>query len=337
MAIASEQEDMLPEQLVGSGAGPLGASRRVCVALLSVTVAVGVLTLFVLAPGRRGEELIDTQAVADLAQLGKWHYLNHGKGVPVRCGAPGKIQCASNDGKHCLWGTFGKHGNYAAVSGVRARKPLEVSCPAWPPADGSDPCVRLSCPPAKKEKWYYLPSGQGTPVRCSASGKLECASYDGKHCHWGKYSKRRSYKLMTDVHSRHPVEVSCPGWPAEDGTNACEELSCKPELKMTSQCNKTIHELVERWRVESVPVFDKTAKCPEKGMKCFLHWKWESLYPGRDGSNFVRCLPGQKGCEEWCFPGGEKCGTRILRNEIYSAVRKLGGKAPDPTWCHEEE
>jgi len=74
-----------------------------------------------------------------------WYYLPHGAGVPARCAGVNKIECASNDGRNCLWGSVGSKSAYSALSGVRARNPLVMDCPGWKGNDGSDSCDKLGC------------------------------------------------------------------------------------------------------------------------------------------------------------------------------------------------
>eukprot|EP01083_Nonionella_stella_P064875 169522_1 len=75
-----------------------------------------------------------------------WFYLAHGAGAPVRCVPGGNgIECASDDGVNCKWGTYGAQTPYSQMSGVTASNPLAISCPGWVPTDGSNACAVLGC------------------------------------------------------------------------------------------------------------------------------------------------------------------------------------------------
>ena len=77
----------------------------------------------------------------------QWYFLASGSGAPIRCGqgSSDRLQCASDDGVSCKWGTYGSFAPFVAMFGVAASKPLEVACPAWPTDDGTDACERLLC------------------------------------------------------------------------------------------------------------------------------------------------------------------------------------------------
>jgi len=104
-----------------------------------------------------------------------WFYLDHGTGVPVKCGGPNKIQCASRDGVNCMWGQFPKHMNYDQVPGVDSNLPHETNCPAWTPRDGTDPCKHLGCykkvPPSPLAT--PTPTKQSTHVTATGKDKTE--------------------------------------------------------------------------------------------------------------------------------------------------------------------
>mmetsp|Transcript_30111 Transcript_30111/g.70048 ORF Transcript_30111/g.70048 Transcript_30111/m.70048 type:complete len:1545 (+) Transcript_30111:66-4700(+) len=78
---------------------------------------------------------------------GTWYYLDHFPGTPARCGVAGHIECASEDGEGCLWGSFGgATAAYEAILGVPSTvKSIQVACPGWPTKDGTDACVALGC------------------------------------------------------------------------------------------------------------------------------------------------------------------------------------------------
>jgi len=78
----------------------------------------------------------------------KWHYLDHGNGVAVRCYEMGSIlECASTNGKDCQWGKYGIRESYAYIpeDEVFSPKPAHAQCPGWATKDGSDPCSVLNC------------------------------------------------------------------------------------------------------------------------------------------------------------------------------------------------
>ena len=78
--------------------------------------------------------------------------------------------------------------------------------------------------------WYFLKHAGGAPVRCAKEcGKLQCASRDGDSCMWGAIDKfgYDSYQLITEnVDFSATYTVDCPGWTADDGSNACVALNC---------------------------------------------------------------------------------------------------------------
>ena len=77
-------------------------------------------------------------------------------------------------------------------------------------------------------QWFYLAHGSGTAVRCSSNcDYLECASDDGTNCFWGQYGQNyENYEPIPNVVAELPGQSACPGWSPNDGTDACEELSC---------------------------------------------------------------------------------------------------------------
>eukprot|EP01083_Nonionella_stella_P064876 169524_1 len=158
-----------------------------------------------------------------------WFYLAHGAGAPVRCVPGGNgIECASDDGVNCKWGTYGAQTPYSQMSGVTASNPLAISCPGWVPTDGSNACAVLGC--SDEFTWYFLDhSTTGAPGRCSPSDvdHIECASDDGVNCKWGTYgSGWTAYEEMTDVVGTNPLSIPCPGWAINDGSDACKALEC---------------------------------------------------------------------------------------------------------------
>lgn len=99
-------------------------------------------------------------------------------------------------------------------------------------------CYRMAVYPSTQEqqvdpqKWYYLKKSRGVPVQCGAdngvpNGKLLCAGNSGGGCQWSKYGTNwTAFQEMTGVTSSVYKDINCPGWPADDGSDACEELSC---------------------------------------------------------------------------------------------------------------
>eukprot|EP00973_Karenia_brevis_P061757 8589122-Karenia_brevis.AAC.1 len=80
----------------------------------------------------------------------------------------------------------------------------------------------------KESSWYFGNLNAGSvPIRCGSLGKLQCASNDGANCQWGMYgSSYSAYQIMSGVSASQPFEISCPGWTAKDGSDACSRLSC---------------------------------------------------------------------------------------------------------------
>jgi len=75
-----------------------------------------------------------------------WKKMQYGKTAgAVRCGLdPNTIECASDDGAHCQWGSYsGK--TWGTLTGVQAAKPLQVECPGWKPHGGGYACDKLKC------------------------------------------------------------------------------------------------------------------------------------------------------------------------------------------------
>jgi len=119
-----------------------------------------------------------------------WFYLDHEAGVPVRCGRPNKLLCASRDDANCMWGQFPKGMNYDQVPGVVSPRPYEVACPGWRPRDGSDACKYLGCykdvPPSPQPTPAPTKTGEVTThiIGCHASSEQDeqwsCSNaYDG--------------------------------------------------------------------------------------------------------------------------------------------------------------
>jgi len=114
-----------------------------------------------------------------------WWFLDHGSGTPVHCNKKcGFFECASDDGANCQWGKYGRHGAYAHMNNVVAKKPHVTSCPHWTPKDGSDACQRLGCYCAdlqRKQKGYCSGNrvGLGSDTRHGKGIKtlVDCAGY----------------------------------------------------------------------------------------------------------------------------------------------------------------
>merc|ERR1719443_2245691 len=123
----------------------------------------------------------------------QWHFLDHGSGAPVRCSGPGKIECASDDGTNCKWGTYGSHSGYAVMSGVTALQPLSINCPGWASKDGSNACEKLSC-----EASHYLQVGDDSSM-CRGSGWNSIVG-------WPKHKGRQS---TDDCRALCSEDVAC--------------------------------------------------------------------------------------------------------------------------------
>ena len=75
-------------------------------------------------------------------------------GAPMKCMDDGKVACASQDGKGCLWGVCNADGsvNHASANASNpnwktgGKKPLIMSCPGWKSPSGKTVCDLLKCP-----------------------------------------------------------------------------------------------------------------------------------------------------------------------------------------------
>ena len=82
------------------------------------------------------------------------------------------------------------------------------------------------------DTWYFLNAfTRGTPVRCAPQGgRIQCASQvdNSARCQWGHLVERpMNYQPLRGILSaNYVVEATCPGWPANDGSDACEQLRC---------------------------------------------------------------------------------------------------------------
>mmetsp|Transcript_6487 Transcript_6487/g.12475 ORF Transcript_6487/g.12475 Transcript_6487/m.12475 type:complete len:727 (-) Transcript_6487:169-2349(-) len=81
--------------------------------------------------------------------------------------------------------------------------------------------------------WRYLPYLEGAAVRCGPPMQITCVSDDGINCAWGKFGAVETVKPWIDISNtvgnydfNQTVNLDCPGWMMEDGTNPCLYLGC---------------------------------------------------------------------------------------------------------------
>jgi len=75
-----------------------------------------------------------------------WKYLPYASGVPVRCGPPMTITCASDDGVTCQFGVYGQElPAFSPMPQVNASKPVKLDCPGWDLKGDTDACEAMDC------------------------------------------------------------------------------------------------------------------------------------------------------------------------------------------------
>eukprot|EP01083_Nonionella_stella_P083076 229537_1 len=198
-----------------------------------------------------------------------WFFVDYSSGTPARCSAtPGWIECASDDGINCKWGTYTPVPAYQVMSGVTATNPRAEPCapaPApWPSSGGLNNCEVLGC--QTESHWYFLkhPNGQGTPVRCSSTyGMIECAADDGVNCKWNDYDAEgwSLFQKMSGVSGTIPRVQACPAWDTITSEDACLQLGCWTALSL------------DPWTVSSI-----TLPTPKSSQMAYFDSRTELLW-----------------------------------------------------------